>query len=121
MVTPGYLGAMGIRLHEGRDFTWRDSAAAEKVLIINETAARIHWPGESPIGHLARGPGRGDSRVIGVVADVRGNSLPDARLRRASFQRRKRGGGIGGVYRDFRYSSRSAFSASVSPSFMKLL
>jgi putative ABC transport system permease protein len=74
IVTPGYLDAMGIRLIEGRDFSWQD-ANKEGVVIINETGARRHWPGESPIGRLARGMGKDPDRVIGVVADVRVSSL----------------------------------------------
>jgi predicted permease len=75
IVTPGYLDAMGIRLIEGRDFSWQDAANKEGVVIINETGARRHWPGESPIGRLARGMGKDPDRVIGVVADVRVSSL----------------------------------------------
>jgi len=75
IVTPGYLEAMGIRLVAGRDFSWQDASSTEPVVIINETGARRHWPGGSPIGHLARGMGKDPARVIGVVADVRVSSL----------------------------------------------
>jgi predicted permease len=75
MVTPGYIEAMGIRLIEGRDFTWQDKAGSEKVIILNEAAARRHWPGESPVGRLAYGVGRGEAKVIGVISDVRQTSL----------------------------------------------
>jgi predicted permease len=77
MVTPGYLRAMGIRLLEGRDFNWRDTAAGEPVIIINQAAARRHWPDEDPLGRLALGVGRGESRVIGVISDVRQASLEE--------------------------------------------
>ncbi len=76
IVTPGYLDAMGMRLREGRDFTWRDTARSERVVILNETAARRFWRGEDPLGRLA--VVNGDTRVIGVIADVRENSLEDA-------------------------------------------
>jgi len=75
IVTPGYLDAMGIRLTAGRDFSWQDAANTEGVVIINETGARRHWPGKSPIGRLARGMGKDPDRVVGVVADVRISSL----------------------------------------------
>jgi len=78
IVTPGYVDALGMRLIEGRDFTWQDSTDGERVIIINETAARTHWPGESAVGKLAYGIGRGESRVIGVVADVRQTSLENS-------------------------------------------
>jgi predicted permease len=77
IVTPGYIDALGMRLVEGRDFTWHDTSESEPVIIINETAARRHWPGESPIGRMAYGVGRGESRVVGVVADVRQTSLEE--------------------------------------------
>jgi len=75
IVTPGYLDAIGIRVIEGRDFSWQDASNKEPGVIINESAARRHWPGESPIGRLARGMSKDASRVIGVVSDVRVSSL----------------------------------------------
>ncbi len=75
IVTPGYLQAMGIRLIEGRDISWQDTLNKEPVVIINEFAARRHWPGQSPIGREARGFDSKPGRVIGVVSDVRVSSL----------------------------------------------
>lgn len=75
IVTPGYLDALGIRVIEGRDFSWQDVSNKEPGVIINESAARRHWPGESPIGRLARGMSKDASRVIGVVSDVRVSSV----------------------------------------------
>jgi predicted permease len=75
IVTPGYLDAMGIRLIEGRDISWQDTLNKERVVIVNEFAARRHWQGQSPIGREARGFGDKPGRVIGVVADVRVSSL----------------------------------------------
>jgi predicted permease len=75
IVTPGYLQAMGIRLIQGRDMSWQDTLAKEPVVVINETAARLHWPGENPIGRPARGFDKNPGRVIGVVSDVRVSSL----------------------------------------------
>jgi len=75
IVTPGYLEAMGIRLIEGRDISWQETFDREPVVVINATAARYHWPGQSPIGREARGFANKPGRVIGVVADVRVSSL----------------------------------------------
>lgn len=75
IVTPGYLQAMGIHLVEGRDISWQDTLTSQPVVLINESAARLHWPNESPIGHEARGFDRIPVRVIGVVSDVRVNSV----------------------------------------------
>jgi predicted permease len=74
IVTPGYLRALGIRLTRGRDFTWDDVAGKPPVVIVNETAARLRWQGEDPLGRLGRIGGRADNTVIGIVADVREQS-----------------------------------------------
>jgi predicted permease len=73
IVTPGYLGAMGMHLLEGRDFTWQDTQGREAAVIINQAAARRFFLGEDPVGRLALV--NGDTRVIGVIADVREHSL----------------------------------------------
>ncbi len=78
VVTPGYIQAMGMHLIEGRDFTWQDLPSAAPVIIINETAARRNWPGQSPIGRLAQAIGDKDTTVIGVIADVRQTGLENS-------------------------------------------
>jgi predicted permease len=85
---PGYFTAMGMPLVSGRDFTADDLTHTGHVTVINETLARLHFPGENPIGKRVYfggfGPG-GPSEwheVIGVVGDVRHRRLdadPDAR------------------------------------------
>ncbi|MEO8131645.1 MAG: ABC transporter permease, partial [Bryobacteraceae bacterium] len=64
-----YLKTMGISILEGRDFTERDNGATEKVIILNQKAAKALWPGQNPIGQIAMF--NGERRVIGVVANVR--------------------------------------------------
>jgi putative ABC transport system permease protein len=80
VVTPGYFDAMGMRLREGRDFTWHDTPESEPVVIINQAAARREWPGEDPVGRLAEEPkiSAGDTRVVGVVADARESGVEEA-------------------------------------------
>jgi predicted permease len=75
IVTPGYLKSIGIQLIAGRDISWQDTFAKERVVVINETAARRHWPGQDPVGRVARGFDKEPGRVIGVVSDVRVSSL----------------------------------------------
>jgi predicted permease len=77
IVTPGYLEAMGMRLREGRTFSWSDVASGEPMVIINEAAARRHWPGGSPLGRTAEVTldGWKPARIIGILADVRGQSI----------------------------------------------
>ncbi len=75
IVTPGYFEALGIRLVEGRDFSWQDSSSKDVVVVINQAGARRHWPGESSIGRNAQCVSQDLCRVIGVVSDVRITSL----------------------------------------------
>lgn len=77
VVTPGYLETMGMRFRGGRDFSWSDGSEKQRAVIINEAAARREWPGKDPIGRVVYGVGRGESRVVGVIADVRESSLED--------------------------------------------
>ncbi len=77
VVTPGYLNAMGMHVRDGRDFDWQDSSERERVVILNQAAARHYWPGENPLGRMALVDG-GETRVIGVIADVRENSVESA-------------------------------------------
>jgi predicted permease len=74
VITPGYLDAMGMRLRSGRDFTWADAEKSERVVLINQSAARHIWPGLDPIGRIANVGGT-DSRIVGVVADIRESSV----------------------------------------------
>jgi predicted permease len=74
IATPGYLDAMGVKLKGGRDFAWSDTSTSERVVILNETAARRFWPGEDAVGRAVLVLG-GEARVIGVVSDVRQHSL----------------------------------------------
>jgi predicted permease len=77
IVTPGYIEAMGVRLRAGRDFSWSDTNKSQCVVIINEAAGRYYWAGDDPFGRLARTNGN-DCRVIGVIADVRQQSVEAA-------------------------------------------
>jgi predicted permease len=75
-VTDGYVHTMGIRLIEGRDITTADTPLTEPIVLVNETAARTLWPGESAVGKILDRPG--GRRVVGVVADVRHSALEKA-------------------------------------------
>jgi predicted permease len=58
---------MGVPLRDGRDFTARDTAGTEPVIIVNETMARTLWPGQNAIGKFVSVENR---RVVGIVSDV---------------------------------------------------
>jgi putative ABC transport system permease protein len=73
VVTPGYFRAMGIPIVAGRDFAPGDTRDATGVVMVNETFARQHWPGDNPLGRRMK-IGRGDEpwlTVVGVVGDIR--------------------------------------------------
>ena len=70
-ISPGYLEAMGIRLVAGRGFSTSDTAQAEPVVMVNDTAAKKYWQSESPLGRRIQIDGLPWRTVVGVVADVR--------------------------------------------------
>ena len=95
-VSEGYLETMGATLLDGRLFTARDTAATEAVAVLNETAAKRYFNGESPVGREMLswanqiGPlGRNLTwkaaadnrfiqprvRIVGVVADIQNVAL----------------------------------------------
>lgn len=70
VVDPGYFAVMRIAVVEGRGFAPDDRQETQPVVVINETAARQLFGGESALGRYLRffGPER---EVVGVVKDVR--------------------------------------------------
>ncbi len=75
-ISAGYFHVMGIRLREGREFESSDRSGGIRVGIINETAARRFFPGESPLGRrFTPDDDGGVLQVVGVVSDVRAFGL----------------------------------------------
>jgi putative ABC transport system permease protein len=75
-----YLRSMSIRLVSGRTFTDRDKPDAPLVVVINETLANRHWPGENPVGqHVIIDASSGPRRyeVVGIVGDVKAFGLEE--------------------------------------------
>jgi putative ABC transport system permease protein len=72
-VTPEYFRVMGIPLKSGRLFNDGDLTEGERVMLVNETAARTFWPDGSPIGaRVSIGSKTNPLRtIVGVVGDVR--------------------------------------------------
>jgi putative ABC transport system permease protein len=75
-VSLDYFSAMKIPLVSGRVFDEADNAQAAKVLIVNETFARRHFPNENPLGkHIKPGISlEGPTawrEIVGVVKDVK--------------------------------------------------
>lgn len=74
MIDAGYIRTMKIPLVAGREFTERDTAESQKVVVINETMAKRLWPGRDPVGQTAI-ISRDEWQVVGVVGNVRHSTL----------------------------------------------
>jgi predicted permease len=79
VASDGALEALGERVARGRALAASDTAQSLPVALVNETMARMYWPGADPIGKRMR-MGSGDSRrpwmtVVGIVRDVRHNGV----------------------------------------------
>jgi predicted permease len=79
VISPTYFRTLRIPIVSGRGFEASDRAGAPDVAIINETLARLAWPGEDPVGRtLVQGLGPGQQRtlqVVGVARDMKYRSL----------------------------------------------
>jgi putative ABC transport system permease protein len=77
-VSPDYFRTMGIPIRRGRGFTARDDEKAPKVMIVSETLARRHFPGEDPVGkRITIGYRSTSCEIVGVVADVKTADLSE--------------------------------------------
>jgi putative ABC transport system permease protein len=75
-VSPDLFRTMEIPVSKGRPFNEHDDQKAQKVIIINETLARRHFPGEDPIGKRMtlndENPKEEDwATIVGVVKDTK--------------------------------------------------
>ncbi|MBV8205671.1 MAG: ABC transporter permease [Acidobacteria bacterium] len=77
-VSSGFFATVGLPLIRGRDFTAAEAAAGARVIILNESAARLFWPGVDPIGKQLHGYENHDYDVIGVVRDAEYGELGNA-------------------------------------------
>ena len=85
VITHGYLKTMGVPLLKGRLFNVQDASDAKGRVVINETMALRHWPGEDPIGKRVRIAWDSlEDEVIGVVGDVRHAGL-DGEIRPMTY------------------------------------
>ena len=83
-VSPGYFKALDTRLLAGRDFTDDDRPDTPPVAIIDETLARMAWPGQDAVGKQLQVNPTGDPNmyveVVGVVEHERMHDLGRATL-----------------------------------------
>ena len=74
VVSPRYFDVMSIPLLVGRQFTALDDDRAPHVAILNQTLARMMWPGENPLGKRLTFKGE-PIEVVGMVRDIKGRNL----------------------------------------------
>lgn len=78
VVTPSYFATMRIPILRGRAFTDDDHAGAQPVAIVSQSMARHFWPAGDAIGKRVGYPWKSPwITIVGVVADVRSDSLRD--------------------------------------------
>jgi predicted permease len=74
-VDPTYHATMGMRLLSGRLLTDADADAKASVAVVSESLARANWPNRSPLGEEFEYYQREPVAVVGVVADVKHETL----------------------------------------------
>jgi putative ABC transport system permease protein len=86
-VGPDYFSLMGIALVDGRPFADADGPDAPQVMIISESMAQTHFPGERAVGQQIRfyssrpgGTPPPAREIVGVVRDVRQDGVRTAPL-----------------------------------------
>jgi putative ABC transport system permease protein len=80
VVGPAYFQTMGIPLLRGRDFNSQDTEDKPGVVVVNETFAQRHFPGEEVLGKRlsfqgTKGPFK---EIVGVVRDSKYVSLSES-------------------------------------------
>ncbi len=76
-VSEEYFRTMGIRILRGRGFTADDTEGRPRVAVVEETMARLYWPGEDPLGKCLKVGGEEAecSTVVGLAEDTARHSL----------------------------------------------
>jgi predicted permease len=76
-VTSAYLKTMGMRLLRGRGIEESDLANTHRVVVVNESIARLWWPGGDAIGRCMKigGDTMPCTEVVGIVTNPRRQSL----------------------------------------------
>jgi ABC-type antimicrobial peptide transport system permease subunit len=71
-VSPEYFAVTGMRVLRGRSITSSDVAGAPRVVLVNETMARVVWPHDDAIGKVVEPFGARGLRytVVGIVSDA---------------------------------------------------
>jgi putative ABC transport system permease protein len=69
-IMANYFATTGGRVLYGREFTDAEIRSNAKVMLVNETFARLWLAPADIVGHMVTGPGRTARRIIGVVRNL---------------------------------------------------
>ena len=80
-VADDFFATLGTAIRRGRSLSAEDMAGQESVAVVNETMAKLLWPGESALGKCFRigGPADPCTSVVGVSEDARRVALQGER------------------------------------------
>lgn len=89
IVTPGFFETFETKLLNGREFTTSDNAAGQPVAVVNESFARLHFPGVDPLGRQVKRivpKGQGPwLAIVGVVPDMLMEGLGNSNANPAGY------------------------------------
>jgi putative ABC transport system permease protein len=77
-ISPDYPKAMGVPLIQGRAFVASDDATSAPVVMLNQAAVHRFWPNQNPIGRLVWVGRMPAGQVVGVLGDIKNDSLASA-------------------------------------------
>ena len=76
-VLPGFFETAGMSLKQGRLLTWDDVRDGGQAAVLSESAARLIFGDQNPLGMTFETSGGPTFRVVGVIADTqRGSAAP---------------------------------------------
>jgi predicted permease len=78
-VAPNYFGTMRIPLYQGREFRWNDTRPSGFKMILNQSAAKMLFPGRVALGQQVMNSGDKTSyQVVAVVGDTKYQDLRES-------------------------------------------
>jgi putative ABC transport system permease protein len=73
VVSPGWFSTLGMHLVKGRDVSEHDVTGTPRVMVVNESFAKLYFAGKNPVGENVRsaveGPEVRTFQIVGVVND----------------------------------------------------
>jgi putative ABC transport system permease protein len=75
-VSPDYFRSLGVGMLAGREFADSDQAGAAPVVIVNQKAVDLYWPGQNGLGkHIASSGDNIQREVVGIIPNLKQNAL----------------------------------------------